>query len=131
MTDITTEYLSDLDLESLPVGTTIKCTKGVQRGQGYDHPITHMIQKASEATQENIEDFNLPKMTELTFDQGDERALAFIDTEEIIKHLEDLGYQVIDKSEHGDVLEQLRAAQRSAESYKAVWLAQQGIKNDV
>ena len=42
-------------------------------------------------------------MTDITFEQGDERALAFIDTQDIIKHLEDLGYQVIDKSEHGDV----------------------------
>ena len=39
-------------------------------------------------------------MIDITFEQGDERALAFIDTEDIIKHLEDLGYQVIDKSEH-------------------------------
>jgi len=39
-------------------------------------------------------------MTDITFEQGDKDALAFIDTEEIIKHLEDLGYQVIDKSEH-------------------------------
>lgn len=43
-------------------------------------------------------------MTDITFEPNDERALAFIDTEDIIKHLEDLGYQVIDKSEHGDVL---------------------------
>lgn len=39
-------------------------------------------------------------MTDITFEPNDERALAFIDTEDIIKHLENLGYQVIDKSEH-------------------------------
>jgi hypothetical protein len=39
-------------------------------------------------------------MTDITFEQGDKDALAFIDTVDIIKHLEDLGYQVIDKSEH-------------------------------
>lgn len=46
-------------------------------------------------------------MTDITFEQSDERALAFIDNETIIKHLEDQGYQVIDKSEHGDVLEEI------------------------
>lgn len=44
-------------------------------------------------------------MTNLTFEQGDKDALAFIDTEDIIKHLEGLGYQVIDKSERGVVIE--------------------------
>lgn len=58
-------------------------------------------------------------MTELTFEQGDKDALEFIDTEEIINHLEDLGFQVIDKSEHGDVLEQLQVAQGQIKAYKA------------
>ena len=44
-------------------------------------------------------------MTDITFEPNDERALAFIDTEDIIKHLENLGYQVIDKSKHGCVIE--------------------------
>jgi len=47
-------------------------------------------------------------MTDITFEQGDERALAFIDNKTIIKHLEEQGYQVIDKSEHGDVLERIK-----------------------
>jgi len=38
-------------------------------------------------------------MTDITFEQGDKDALAFIDTQDIIKHLEDLGYKVIDESE--------------------------------
>ena len=57
-------------------------------------------------------------MTDITFEQGDKDALAFIDTEDIIKHLEDLGYQVIDKSEHGDVLEQLKLARDEISNYE-------------
>lgn len=57
-------------------------------------------------------------MTDITFEQGDKDALAFIDTEYIIKHLEDLGYQVIDKSEHGDVLEQLKLARDEISNYE-------------
>jgi len=65
-------------------------------------------------------------MTDITFDQGDERALAFIDTEDIIKHLEEQGYQVIDKSEHGDVLEQIQKikAEFSGVAIKPVKTAQ-------
>jgi len=44
---------------------------------------------------------------ETTFEQGDKDALAFIDTQDTIKHLEEQGYQVIDKSEHGDVLKRI------------------------
>jgi len=57
-------------------------------------------------------------MTETTFEQGDKDALAFIETEYIIKHLEDLGYQVIDKSKHGDVLEQLKLARDEISNYE-------------
>ncbi|MAE22043.1 MAG: hypothetical protein CMK92_06385 [Pseudomonas sp.] len=57
-------------------------------------------------------------MTETTFEQGDKDALAFIDTEDIIKHLEDLGYQVVDKSEHGDVLQQLKLARDEISNYE-------------
>ena len=57
-------------------------------------------------------------MTDITFEQGDKDALAFIETEYIIKHLEDLGYQVIDKSEHGDVLEQLKLARDEISNYE-------------
>jgi hypothetical protein len=60
MTDITTEYLSDLDLESLPVGTVINCTKGVERGQGYEQSVKYEIQKAPEQPKEDTKDFKLP-----------------------------------------------------------------------
>lgn len=61
MTDITAEYLSDLDLESLPVGTVVNCTKGVERGQGYEQSVKYEIQKApAKPTQEDDEDFKLP-----------------------------------------------------------------------
>lgn len=42
-------------------------------------------------------------MTDITFDQGDEQALAFIDTEDIIKHMENLGYSINDLSEGGSL----------------------------
>lgn len=54
-------------------------------------------------------------MTDITFEQGDERALAFIDTQDIIKYMEDLGYQVIDKSEHGDVIEKIKCLEKELE----------------
>lgn len=61
MTYITTEYLSDLDLDSLPVGTVVNCTKGVERGQGYEQSVKYEIQKApTKPTQECNEDFKLP-----------------------------------------------------------------------
>lgn len=57
-------------------------------------------------------------MTDITFEQGDSDALPFIDNETIIKHLEQQGYQVIDKSEHGDVLEQLKLARDEISNYE-------------
>lgn len=59
-------------------------------------------------------------MTVEYFEEGDKDALPFIDTQEIIEHLESLGFQVIDKSEHGDVLTQLWIAQGEIKGYKAM-----------
>jgi hypothetical protein len=39
-------------------------------------------------------------------------------TDEIIAYLEKGGYQVIDKSEHGDVLEQLKLARDEISNYE-------------
>lgn len=51
---------------------------------------------------------DLARNGEITFEMGDSDALAFIDTQDIVKYLDGLGYQVIDKSEHGDVLERIK-----------------------
>lgn len=59
MTDLTTEYLSDLDLESLPVGTTIECTKGADRSYGVTGGVVYEIQKApSKPTEDDIKEFD-------------------------------------------------------------------------
>lgn len=54
-------------------------------------------------------------MTDIKFEQGDQDALPFIDNETIIKHLEQQGYQVIDKSEHGDVIEKIKSLEKELE----------------
>ena len=104
---IETEYLSDVDLDNLPVGTIINCSKGMARDYLSNTPMSYEIKHPID-DQGNV-----------LFEQGDKDALAFIDTEEIIKHLEGLGYQVIEKSVHGDVLEQLQVAQGQIKAYKA------------